>query len=71
MANVVTSWSDLVVALKLNPLTRFDLNILYINIELARDPSVTQVEQVFPATVIKSGNNEFEEKGRRVPSLST
>lgn len=71
MANVVTSWSDLVVALKLNPLTRFDLNILYINIELARDPSVTQVEQVFPATVIESGNNEFEEKGRRVPSLST
>lgn len=34
-ANVVTSWSDLVAALKLNPLTRFDLNILYINIELA------------------------------------
>lgn len=33
-SDVVTSWSDLVAALNLNPLTRFDLNILYIYINM-------------------------------------
>lgn len=60
----MTSWSDLVVALKLNPLTRFDLNILYINVEPARDPAVTQVEEV-PVAAQGGGIKEKGLGGRK------
>lgn len=59
----MTSWSDLVAALKLNPLTWFDLNILYINIELARDPAVTQVEEVLAAAIEGSAKRRENEEG--------